>query len=113
MTLVTKRMKFKDSGTMNRFLLLYMDVFQPWSEDTIRCDAYVKDRICYDKNGKWTGTSRGHQDPNVVNMMKKGYRIFDDNRVNIHLEPAEFKKIEKLFKKEKIRVNQYMYVFES
>lgn len=113
MTLVTKRMKFKDSGSMNRFLLLYMDIFVPYSEATIVQANYVSDGKCRDRKGNITKRSYGHHDENVTNMMRKGYRVYDNERVDVHVEPDDFKVMERLFKKEKVRSNCYMYVFEG
>lgn len=109
----TRRMKFKDSGSMFRFLLMYMDVFVPYSEATIIQANYVSDGKCRDRKGNITKRSYGHHDENVTNMMRKGYRIYDSKRVDIHIEAEDFKSIEGLFMKERIRPNSFMYVFEG
>ena len=109
----TRMMKFKDSGSMNRFLLLYMDVFKPYSEATIVQANYVSDGKCRDRKGNITMRSYGHHDENVTNMMRKGYRVYDNERVDIHVEPSDFKTMEGLFKKERVRRNCFVYVFEG
>lgn len=109
----TRRMKFKDSASMNRFLLMYMDLFVPYSEATIIQKNYVADGKCRDKNGHQTIRSYGHHDENVSTMMRKGYRIYDNERVDIHIEGINFGIFEGMFRKERIRSGQFMYVFEG
>lgn len=109
----TRKMKFKDSGSMFRFLLMYMDLLVPYSEATIIQANYVGGKGYFNERHNWVTTEHGKHDENITNMMRKGYRIYDSKRVDIHIEAEKFKLFEGMFKKEKIRTGQYMYVFEG
>lgn len=112
MALVTKVMEFKDSDTMVRFLMLYKDLLKPWSEDCIKVMDYIPERKYVKKNefGTQSITTRGHHDDNIAATCREGYLVTDCNRVKIHIEPEDFKKIQGNFEKVKIRQGQYKYV---
>ena len=56
--------EFKDSDEMYRFILMYKDLFVPYSEDVIRSEARVKvEETRKTKNGNlWT---RKREDENI------------------------------------------------
>jgi len=115
MALTTKRMEFENSESMERFLMLYKDLFKPWSEDTIKTMDYIPDRkyVKDHDDGHRSIWTKGHHDDGIAKTCREGYLIVNDNTVRIHIEPADFKQIETNFKKVKIRPNMYKYVLEG
>ena len=110
---ITRKMKFKNSGSMNRFLLLYMDLFVPYSEATIVQANYTGSKGYFNEKHNFCITERGEHDENISSMMRKGYKIISNELVDIHIEPENFRQIENLFKKEQWNRNRYWYVFEG
>lgn len=114
MALVSKVMKFEDEESMIRFFMLYQDLFKPWSESVIKQMDYVADRKYVKKDEQHTSIyTRGHHDKDVALLARKGIKLLSDNRVKIHIEPDDFKSIERNFKKVKVRANMYEYVLEG
>lgn len=107
----TYKIEFNNSGSMGRFILLYNDLFVPFSESTIAQCNYSKEY--YDRKIK-----RGHKiprDDNKTIMMRKGYIIDSNNMLRIHVEPEDFKRIKEVIKlkKENIRPNSIKYVYNN
>lgn len=107
----TKVLEFNNKEDMIRFIVLYRDLFVPYSDDKIRCASYVQDIPTY-----WTINgnlmSRGHHDDNIVRMMKDGYRI-QNNILKINILPEDWRKIESVgvFEKTKVARARYKYVY--
>ena len=108
MSAKSRRMEFKNSGDMTRFILLYKDLFVPYSEATIVQEDYVADHV-YHTEGKQI-TTRGHHDENVAAMMRQGYRIFNNNMMKVNMEAKDFDEIKGMFRKERIRPGQNKWV---
>ena len=111
---------FEDKAVMNRFILMYRDMFHSWSEDEIasKCKVYDDDRHFHFENGRpryrivpW------HLEPNKEAMMREGYLIHD-NEIYVHMKPDDFREMIKgNFKKEKdtrrSNLSIYRYVPEK
>ena len=103
--------EFNKKEEMMRFILMYRDLFVPYSDYTIDYESYVQDIPTYKTNsGKLM--SKGHHDNNVINMMKEGYRI-QNNMVKINILPEDWRKIEEtgLYEKERVRRGSFKYVY--
>lgn len=112
MALVTKLMEFKDKESMCRFLMLYEDLFQPWSESVIKEMDYVSDKkyVKEKENGHISITTRGHHDDNVAELARRGINVINDNMVKIHIDPVDFKGIQNNFEKVRIKSGRFKYV---
>ena len=108
------RLRFKDRAAMNRFILMYRDLFVPYSEDKIRCRSYVRDTPNYrTKNGNLR--SKGHHDENIINMLRCGYDMCtfgDETLLTVNMYPEDFNSIPKDgFVKTKFRSNYTIWEF--
>lgn len=103
---------FGNREEMNRFILLYRDLFTPYGEDRIRCRSYVQDVPTYKtKNGNLM--SKGHHDDNIVKMLEQGYDITSDRSLIANLTPDSMNAILEggCFKKESFGRNRSRYVY--
>lgn len=114
MALVTKLMEFKDKESMERFIMLYKDLFKPWSESVICQMDYVADKRYFKDTeyGRFLTTTRGHHDDDVALLARNGIKMVNSNMIKIHIESEDFKKIQGNFRKEKVRRNYYKYVLD-
>lgn len=111
MSIKSKILEFDSRNSMLRFILLYRDLFVPYSDDVIRCKSYVQDIPTYKtKNGNLY--SRGHHDNCIIAMMEQGYRIVNNNILEIHMNSDDFKICEEMFEKINIQRGKYKYVFK-
>ncbi len=68
--------KFDDKATMFRFILLYRDLFHPWSKQT-------KDRVII-----WSAPEKDLRDPVVRAAADEGY-VISGNTVTTLLRPSD------------------------
>lgn len=109
----SRRFKFEDRNTMLKFILLYKDMFVPYSEDYIRCRSYV--RTSPTTIGPKGGfMSRGYHDDNIVKMLEQGYDI-EGEWIKCNLEREDFDKILETgcFEKVRIQCGQVGYVWRA
>lgn len=93
--------KFQNANQIERFVLLYSDWFVPYAD----CTAHEYNRY-YDT----------HENNNLVRHYEEGYTILIEQKmVCAKMEGEQVKNIlaTKLFRKERIRRNQFMYVYEG
>lgn len=104
--------EFEDRAAMNRFILLYRDLFVPYGEYKIRCRSYVQDTPTY-KTKAGNLMSKGHHDDNIRKMLEQGYDICNDNLILVNLTPEGMNTILKggVFKKESFGRNRSKYVY--
>lgn len=106
----SKVFKFKNRGEMLRFILLYRDLFVPYSEDYKRYKSYVQEGPTW-HTASGGLMSRGHHDENIIKMLEGGYEIIDNETLKINIEKNDLEEILKYgnYKKEKVMTGRYMY----
>lgn len=90
-------LRFKDFNDMSRFILLYQDLFVPYSDDKKRCRSYVQDTPTY-KTKAGNLYSKGHHDENIIKMLDAGYDWSKRNDIywlKVNMYPEDFKSIPK------------------
>lgn len=106
--------EFGDKAAMDRFILLYRDLFVPYSEDTIKYEARVRDTpVTRSKNGNFY--SHGHIDENRRKMLEQGYFI-KGNTIRCNLTPEGMYQIWESGSFKKCRdemSHRFYYVHES
>lgn len=109
----SRRFKFENRDTMLRFILLYKDLFVPYSEDYILCRSYVKTTPTT-RGPKGKFISRGYHDENIVKMLEQGYDIRGE-WIKVNLEKDSFDEILKYGNFEKVRIQrgQIGYVWKA
>ena len=104
---VTRFLRFKKDSDLNDFLNIFGDILVPWSESVIDCETFITDKRYPVREGKRIRTN-GHHDDWIRHMMERGYKI-EDGFVKIHIEPDDFKGIEKVFEKNKWMSHKCLY----
>ena len=97
--------KFNNRDELLKFVLMYKDLFVPYSDYMIKTDARVTTRTYRTKNGTGRLTSDGYIDDNVAKMMEQGYKIYDGNNIRVNLKKEGFDEIisSGLFEKFRVR----------
>lgn len=92
----TYRLDFsEDRSAISRFILLYGDLFHSWSEDNIKSMCTITH---FDKPlPKLYGSKYRHYETTYDEIQEKrvrqGFAIYDNDIMEIHCTPEDFKKI--------------------
>ena len=107
---------FKSQDNMLRFILLYKDLFTPYSEyvcdyESINLSGHFVNN--YENTYKiWIKDDNyGEKDSNKRKMLEQGYRIFDNNMIRVNLTPDSLDKILGSNMFEKIRVQRGRFYY--
>lgn len=93
--------KFHNANEIERFILLYSDLFVPYAD----CTAHAENRY-YEK----------HENNDLVRHYEEGYIIrINEKKVEAKMEGEQLKSIlaTNMFRKEKIQRSRFMYVYEG
>lgn len=103
--------KFNTNDELLKFVLLYKDLFVPYSDYVCKNEPINRDGEVI--NGHFVRSENyGLVDKNIKRMLEKGYRIYDDMKtLKVNIVPENLKLIlcSNCFEKIKFKRNVYCY----
>lgn len=108
------KFEFNNRDELLKFVLMYKDLFVPYSDYMIQTGARITIRTYRSRNGIGKLRSDGYVDDNIVKMMEQGYKI-SGNIIAVNLKKEGFKEIlsSGLFEKIRVRSNTFIYKMKA